>query len=83
MTPMVLAVAALTLVYASGVTAFLALQNRSPQSTLAWVLLFVVFPPAVPLTYIMFGRRRHAFSRDLNENGGGTQRPCQQRSGEA
>src|SRR4029434_8491647 len=47
------------------VTAFLALQNRSPQSTFAWVLLFVLLPPAAFLTYIMFGRGRHAFSREL------------------
>ena len=51
--------------YALSVTAFLALQNRSPQSTFAWVLLFVLFPPAAVLTYIMFGRGRHAFSREL------------------
>ena len=55
----------LTFVYASSVTVFLALQNRSPQSTFAWVLLFVLFPPGALLTYVMFGRGRHAFSREL------------------
>jgi cardiolipin synthase A/B len=54
-----------TIAYASSVTMFLALQNRSPQSTFAWTLLFVLFPPAGLLTYIMFGRGRHAFSREL------------------
>ena len=51
--------------YALSVTMFLALQNRSPQSTFAWTLLFVLFPPAGLLTYIMFGRGRHVFSREL------------------
>src|SRR5262245_19770011 len=45
------------------VTAVLALQNRSPQSTFAWVLLFILFPPGALLTYIMFGRGQYAFSR--------------------
>src|SRR5262249_43747697 len=53
----------LAFAYAISVTAMLALQNRSPQSTFAWVLLFVVFPPGALLTYIMFGRGRYAFSR--------------------
>jgi cardiolipin synthase A/B len=62
---MMLLVVTLGFAYAFGVTAFLALQNRSPQSTFAWLLLFVLFPPAGFLTYIMFGRGRHAFSREL------------------
>jgi cardiolipin synthase len=45
------------------VTAVLALQNRSPQSTFAWLLLFVLFPPGALVTYIMFGRGRRPFSR--------------------
>jgi len=62
---MILLILTLTVAYALSVTAFLSLQNRSPQSTFAWVLLFVLFPPAAFLTYIMFGRGRHAFSREL------------------
>jgi cardiolipin synthase len=57
---------AVSLAYALSVTVFLALQNRSPQSTFAWVLLFVLCPPGGLLTYIMFGRGRHAFSRELS-----------------
>ena len=57
-------VVTLIFAYAVAVTAFLALQNRSPQSTFAWVLLFVLFPPAALLTYIMFGRGLHVFSRE-------------------
>jgi cardiolipin synthase A/B len=64
-TAIMLLVATVGFAYALSVTAFLALQNRSPQSTFAWVLLFVLFPPAAVLTYIMFGRGRHAFSREL------------------
>src|SRR5215470_13558343 len=58
-----LIVISLALAYAAGVTAVLALQNRSPQSTFAWVLLFVLFPPGALVTYIMFGRGRRPFSR--------------------
>src|SRR6266853_979372 len=60
---MILALLTLGLVYALSVTAVLALQNRMPQSTFAWVLLFVLFPPGALLIYIMFGRGRYAFSR--------------------
>jgi cardiolipin synthase len=58
------ALVTVTIAYALSVTMFLALQNRSPQSTFAWTLLFVLFPPAGLLTYVMFGRGRHAFSRE-------------------
>src|SRR6476661_8167620 len=53
-------------VYTTVITGALALQNRSPQSTFAWALLFVLFPPVALLVYIMFGRGRHAFSRELS-----------------
>lgn len=58
-TALILLVATLGFAYVLSVTAFLALQNRSPQSTFAWVLLFVLLPPAALLTYIMFGRGRY------------------------
>ena len=61
---MTLAVIALAFAYALSVTAVLALQNRSPQSTFAWVLLFVLFPPGALVIYIMFGRGRKPFSRE-------------------
>jgi cardiolipin synthase A/B len=59
-----LIVMSLAVAYAWSVTAVLALQNRSPQSTFAWVLLFVLFPPGALLTYVMFGRGQYAFSRE-------------------
>ena len=67
-TAVILLVATLGFAYVLSVTAFLALQNRSPQSTFAWVLLFVLLPPAALLTYIMFGRGRYVFSRELTLN---------------
>jgi cardiolipin synthase A/B len=62
--PWILIAATLIVAYAVSVTAFLALQNRSPQSTFAWALSFVLFPPGALLFYIMFGRGRHVFSRE-------------------
>jgi cardiolipin synthase len=49
--------------YALGVAVFLILENRSPQSTFAWLFLLLVFPLGGLLIYVMFGRKRHAFSR--------------------
>jgi cardiolipin synthase A/B len=50
--------------YAIGVAVFLILENRSPQSTFSWLFLLLVFPPGGLLAYVMFGRGRHAFSRE-------------------
>ncbi len=50
--------------YALAVAAFLILENRSPQSTFAWLFLLIVFPLGGLLIYVMFGRSRHAFSRE-------------------
>ena len=49
--------------YAISVAAFLILENRSPQSTIAWLFVLVLFPPVGLLLYGMFGRSWHAFSR--------------------
>ena len=50
--------------YALSVAIFLILENRSPQSTFAWLFLLLVFPLGGLLVYLMFGRNRHAFSRE-------------------
>lgn len=50
--------------YALSVAVFLILENRSPQSTVAWLFLLLVFPFGGLLIYAMFGRNRHAFSRE-------------------
>src|SRR6185503_12424263 len=49
---------------ALSVAAFLILENRSPQSTFAWLLLLLLFPLGGVVIYMMFGRNRHAFSRE-------------------
>jgi cardiolipin synthase len=50
--------------YALSVAVFLILENRSPQSTFAWLLLLLLFPLGGLVIYMMFGRNRHAFSRE-------------------
>lgn len=45
---------------------FLVLENRSPQSTFAWLFLLLVFPFGGLIIYLMFGRHRRAFSRQKN-----------------
>ena len=50
--------------YALGVAVFLILENRSPQSTFAWLMLLLLFPLGGLVIYMMFGRKRHAFSRE-------------------
>jgi cardiolipin synthase len=46
------------------VAVFLILENRSPQSTFAWLFLLLVFPVGGLLIYLMVGRNRHVFSRE-------------------
>ncbi len=50
--------------YALSVAVFLILENRSPQSTFAWLFLLLIFPFGGLPIYFMFGRNRHAFSRE-------------------
>lgn len=42
---------------------FLLLENRRPQATLAWMLLFLSLPGVGVLVYVLFGRGRKAFSK--------------------
>ena len=46
------------------IAVFVLLENRSPQSTVAWLLLLLVFPVGGLLIYVLFGRHRHVFSRE-------------------
>jgi cardiolipin synthase A/B len=50
-------------VYALVATVFLVLENRRPQATLAWMLVFFFAPGIGLLVYLFFGRDRKAFSR--------------------
>lgn len=57
---------ALTIVfalYALGMTVFLILENRRPQATLAWMLIFFTAPVIGAVIYVLFGRERKAFSK--------------------
>jgi cardiolipin synthase len=49
--------------YALAIAVFLILENRSPQSTFAWLFLLLVFPFGGLIIYMLVGRNRHAFSR--------------------
>ncbi|WP_046869611.1 cardiolipin synthase [Microvirga massiliensis] len=43
---------------------YIVLENRRPQATLAWMLLFLLLPGIGLVIYALFGRDRKAFSRD-------------------
>jgi cardiolipin synthase A/B len=57
------AVTVLVVLYAISVGVFLIMENRSPQSTFAWLFVLLLVPPLGLLLYAMFGRSWHAFSR--------------------
>ncbi|GEO13703.1 cardiolipin synthase [Microvirga aerophila] len=42
---------------------YILLENRRPQATLAWMLLFLLLPVIGLAIYVLFGRDRKAFSR--------------------
>lgn len=50
-------------VYCVAVAVFLLLENRSPQSTFAWLFFMILAPGAGPVVYVMFGRGPNAFGR--------------------
>ena len=43
---------------------YIVLENRRPQATLAWMLLFLALPGLGLVIYTLFGRDRKAFSRE-------------------
>ena len=49
--------------YGLGMTIFIISENRRPQSTLAWMLVFFAAPVVGAVIYILFGRHRKAFSK--------------------
>ena len=51
-------------VYVIGVIIFIMLDNRSPQSTFAWLFLMIAFPVVGFFIYILFGRNYKAFSNE-------------------
>ena len=50
--------------YILSIVIFVIMENRSPQSTFAWLLLFITVPVVGLLIYIFFGRGWHAFGQE-------------------
>ncbi len=53
---------ALYVLYLASAAIVLVLENRSPQSTFAWLFLMVLAPGVGPVVYFLFGRGSKAFS---------------------
>src|SRR5918997_765709 len=51
-------------IYALLTGIYIVLENRRPQATFAWTLLFLALPGLGLLIYVLFGRDRKAFSRE-------------------
>ncbi len=49
--------------YAIATGIFLITENRRPQATLAWMLVFVSLPGLGLIAYVLFGRNRKAFAK--------------------
>lgn len=49
--------------YLLSVTAFIISEDRTPKSTIAWMLAFALFPLVGPAVYLFFGRGHKAFVR--------------------
>jgi cardiolipin synthase len=52
--------------YALVTGVYIILENRRPQATLAWMLLFLTLPGIGLAIYLLFGRDRKAFNRERN-----------------
>jgi len=52
------------IIYVIGVIVFILLDNRTPQSTFAWLFLLIAFPVIGLIIYIFFGRSHKAFTSD-------------------
>ncbi len=52
------------ILYFIGFSIFLIMDNRSPQSTFAWLFLFITLPVLGVLVYIFYGRNWHAFAKE-------------------
>ena len=51
-------------IYAIAVAIFIISENRTPQSTFAWLLALLAFPLIGLVLYFFFGRGSHAFSKE-------------------
>lgn len=64
--------------YGVGASLFLISENRRPQATLAWMLVFFFAPGIGFVIYLLFGRARKAFSKQsqlLRQDLAGNARP--------
>jgi cardiolipin synthase len=50
-------------VYSAAAAVFMVMQNRRPQATFAWLLLFIAVPALGVAIYVFFGRDQTGFSR--------------------
>lgn len=50
-------------IYGIAAAIYIVLENRRPQATLAWMLVFIFLPVLGVVIYILFGRTPKAFSR--------------------
>ena len=50
--------------YTLAAAIYIILENRSPQSTFAWLLLFILLPVVGIIVYRFVGRGWHAFSKE-------------------
>ncbi len=57
-------IAAILLAYAAVSAVFIVTERREPKSTLAWLLLMLLFPGVGVLAYLFFGRGARAFSAE-------------------
>ena len=55
--------AVLYTLYAIAASVFIVADNRRPQSTFAWILLFILLPGFGLVIYVLFGRELRDFSR--------------------
>ena len=53
-------------IYIIGVAIFIISENRTPQSTFAWLLMLIAFPIVGLILYIFLGRGSHAFSQETH-----------------
>lgn len=54
------------LLYVLGVIVIILLDNRTPQSTFAWLFLMLAFPIVGLVVYLFMGRGHKAFSNENN-----------------
>lgn len=49
--------------YVVGATIYIVSENRRPQSSFAWLFLFITLPVLAPILYVLFGRMRGGVGR--------------------